>query len=1058
MHSAAFRLVSRPPTLRVDVDGTQLRRLEPPPLDRGQILRPRLLARLAGRWDRRATIVVAGPGFGKSTLLSQALRENLLAPRGADHWLSLTPADNEPGLLLRGIADALDLSVGHLDLSSEGAADEVAGEARSLPPSTCLTLDDLHEIDPSSTAHAALARFLLRLPLQCSVLLSSRVSPSLPMSEWRSKGLVDVISEHELRYTPEELETVVGERNGRPLEVDHGGWPALVELGVVTGMSGSEAFLREAVLAGMRAEDRRRMAALDAIGGGDLPLLGAAMNEDIDAEAASALSSFPMMQRVGSTGLRPHALWQPVLHDILSAQERSALRRRAAVALLAREKHDDAIRLFTEESDWDGVASVIGDACKSGCTQVRFDVLDRWRNALPPHERSRPEAMLVAGIAERASNTFREEASGLLADAAAAFAARGQIGAETATLAELAFVAREQGDHDRVVGVLARLFELDAQGAPEVVGLLRLGRAIVADALDEDAQLLEELAPLRDGELSGQWMSRAEWLRGHAHVLLGRPEQGLPYALRSHEIAEDDFLAARYLDSYARWWIDVDERAINGLPFIGAEAERSPFDEVYGGSMMSALHSYVGNVDIAEESLRIARAAADRSSNDRGPRPEYVGLLASAAAALAVAKGDEEGARELLIAFFNEYPATTPVGRRVARRWCGLVAVLLEDQRQAVFDAGYGPAIAEARSIVGWFIRMRAGDRLAPPIAEPEKRLLNALPLRWAIEAAARFAQFDLEGARRMCERLVGVRGPIVRLLLRECADGKHTAFFKNAGLAPAPVDGAKKLLTNVPVAPSEPLVVRVLGPLQIARGQKTSDAPEMRRERARQIIVSLAALGPTSRETLMDRFWPELDRTAGAQNLRTTLNYVHKLLEPERGPGDAPFVLRQNGELLSLVGPPWLETDLARFTRHCDNAEGLRRTGVHSGEVEELERALNLVRGEPLVDVLYEDWAAPMVRNVRARISASAQRAAELRFAAGHHDLAQTSAAICMRFDPWNESANTITVTSLLAQGRIAAARDALQTWRGVQSDLGLGRNATIEMLERRLGVVASA
>ena len=318
------------------MDGTQLRRLEPPPLDRGQVLRPRLLARLAGRWDRRATVVVAGPGFGKSTLLSQALRENLLAPRGADHWLSLTAADNEPGLLLRGIADALGLSISHLDLSSDGAADEVAGAARSLPPGTCLTLDDLHEIDPSSPAHAALARFLQRLPLQCSVLLSSRVQPSLPMSEWMSKGLVDIIAEHEMRYTADELAAVIGERGGQPLEIDHGGWPALVELGVVTGMSGSEAFLREAVLARMRAEDRRRMAALDAIGGGDLDLLRAALGEEVDPHAASALTSFPMMQRVGASGLRPHALWQPILSDVLSADERSALRRRAATALLQR--------------------------------------------------------------------------------------------------------------------------------------------------------------------------------------------------------------------------------------------------------------------------------------------------------------------------------------------------------------------------------------------------------------------------------------------------------------------------------------------------------------------------------------------------------------------------------------------------------------------------------------------------------------------------------------------------------------------------------------------------
>ena len=1057
--------------------GAELRRLEPVVLDRGQLLRPRLLARLAGRWDRRVTIVLGGPGFGKSTLLAQALRENLLATRGVDHWISITPADNDAAVLLRGIVEALALSIGAVDLAAPSAADEVAAAARSLPPGTCLVLDDLHDVNPQSSGHAALSAFVRQLPLQCSLLIGSRTVPSLPLSEWMAKGLVEIVDEDDLRYTPGEVAEVVKARQqadsgtGEVLRTDDGptingtadlgGWPALVELAAVTGLVGSETYLREAVLAKISVQDRERLAVLDAIGGGDAALLAAAMDHEVSGGDWEVIRRFPMMQRVGALGARPHALWNVILATVLNDEQRANARRRAAQALLENGRHDDALRLFSAEGNWDGVASVIADACKAGYWLASFDMLDRWRNVLPAGERWRPEAKLVDGIAERASNTFDARTLVLLNEAVLAFRSNGQVGAEVATLAELAFVAREQGDQQTVVGILARLFELESAGASEVVGMLRLGRAIVADALDEDEQLLIELAPLAPGELSRQWMSRAQWLRSHALMMLGRPEEALPVAERSRAIAEDDYIGVRFLLAYLGWWISVDAASIAALPDIGNEPERSPFDELYGGGTAAILHGFVGNVDLCRRNLDIAERAARRELAGSELRPEYAGVLAAANAVLAVSEGDDVRARAALSQFFGVYPADSRIGRRVARRWCGLVAVLLPDARDAVLAATYGPATHDARTLTFWFLQLRDGQAVPPPLEQPERRLLNALPMRWAVEAAARYASFDLEAARRICEHLVTARGPLVRTLLREIAD---SALVSNASTASSPSspskrggvnagDGARQLLGSVPVTPPEPLVIRLLGPLEIARGERVVDAPELRRERVRQIVTALVILGPTARESLTDLVWPDLDRAAASQNLRTTLNYVHRLLEPDRGPGDAPFVLRQHADVLSLAGSPWVETDTARFHSVCQEAEHLRRSGVHSGEVDALERALTLVRGEPFTDVVYEEWAAPFIRTLTAQISMVAQRAAELRFASGHHELAQANAATCLRNDPWCESAHNIMISSLLAQGRMSVARAALRSWRALHADFGVKHSPALEMLERRMG-----
>ena len=65
----------------------------PPTAARPQIHRDRLLGQLRGRFERRLTLVVAGPGFGKTSLLAQAAAEDRLAPLGSDVWLSAVPAD-----------------------------------------------------------------------------------------------------------------------------------------------------------------------------------------------------------------------------------------------------------------------------------------------------------------------------------------------------------------------------------------------------------------------------------------------------------------------------------------------------------------------------------------------------------------------------------------------------------------------------------------------------------------------------------------------------------------------------------------------------------------------------------------------------------------------------------------------------------------------------------------------------------------------------------------------------------------------------------------------------
>jgi ATP/maltotriose-dependent transcriptional regulator MalT len=90
------------------------------------LLRPRLLAELLRRWDTRVVCVTAPAGFGKTTLLAQAVHENGLARRGEDAWLSCLPGDAVASQLIEGLAGALDRGdVLRPDLSTIGSLFEL---------------------------------------------------------------------------------------------------------------------------------------------------------------------------------------------------------------------------------------------------------------------------------------------------------------------------------------------------------------------------------------------------------------------------------------------------------------------------------------------------------------------------------------------------------------------------------------------------------------------------------------------------------------------------------------------------------------------------------------------------------------------------------------------------------------------------------------------------------------------------------------------------------------------------------------------------------------------
>ncbi len=379
-------------------------RFEPPEPRPGSLTRPRLLRALLGRWEHRVTVVVGGPGLGKTTLLAQAASENRLAPRGQDVWIGLAPGDADGDALARDVLAAVTaLASGDAPAPPTGTRDDAPSPAvvadavwRQSPTALCLVIDDVHWLPPGSPGARWLTALVDALPANGHVLVAGRWAPAIPLARLSSQGAVLRLDEDDLRFSEDEITGFAARRGldvGRFGEI--GGWPAMAELAASVDGDLTGAFLWEEVLDPLGPERRRVLAVLSDLGGADDDLAGAVLGGPV--ELGQVLDGVPLVAE-GADGWRvPHQLWRTVPALALAAEDRLAVRRAAVDHLVACDRYDEAFAL-AGDAGLDDVLPVILRAASIGPLRPPAGRLDRWLAAVPPDVRDTPGVVLAAGL------------------------------------------------------------------------------------------------------------------------------------------------------------------------------------------------------------------------------------------------------------------------------------------------------------------------------------------------------------------------------------------------------------------------------------------------------------------------------------------------------------------------------------------------------------------------------------------------------------------------------------------------------------------------------------
>jgi LuxR family transcriptional regulator, maltose regulon positive regulatory protein len=220
-------------------------KLRRPELRPGVVPRPELTTRLQES-DATVALVVAPPGYGKTTLVSQMTT----AAERPFAWLTVTEGDNDPSALLAYLALALD-SVESLDPHTFAAlamseADFISirlprlGNVlanRSLP--FALVLDDVHLLrEPGSVA--VLECLADQMPSGSQLVLAGRSDPQLSLPRMRASGDLLRIGATSLAMTEQEAGVLLAragvELDGQALEslvLQVEGWPAGLYLAAI---------------------------------------------------------------------------------------------------------------------------------------------------------------------------------------------------------------------------------------------------------------------------------------------------------------------------------------------------------------------------------------------------------------------------------------------------------------------------------------------------------------------------------------------------------------------------------------------------------------------------------------------------------------------------------------------------------------------------------------------------------------------------------------------------------------------------------------------------------
>ncbi len=975
--------------------------------------------RLQARFTNRITVVRAGAGFGKSTSLAQAVEQNKLNPKGADVWLACEPADCDADHLIAGLREAV-------GLDGDGPLEDVAMALVEMAPTeVCLILDDLHEVGPGSQGAASLDRLLADLPANGHMVLASRHEPAVALARLEAQGHVHTLGEDVLALTATEI-GVLAERAG--VDASHlsglGGWPALVSLALRS--RDAHDFVDEEVVAWLTEDQRRGLALVVSLGTADVRLLA----EMAGIEADTILSGLPLVHEADGW-FEAHDLWRDRLVGGLTVQEVRAHQRRAVELLLAWGESSRAVDLCL----FAGLDDLTTGALRAAILNVGgppVSVLRRWLAAVPDSTRSHPVGRFLAGLVVRTDAPTAPLCLELFAQSVEGFRSISDSAGEVEGLAQLGYLHHVQRDQAGLAEIGGRLVELALGGEEAALPYASIAGAFVELSSGDPAAVREALGRIEIGTLTAEFEVIADWLKAQALNMLGYP---------AVDIAERCVASALPIPGLAD--VQLGSRWHAGdIDFLTDESRWAPIpdgdrDRFLRHLFRAGVATLNGRHDGAESELETALALAAEN-----PVPATRITTGVVAIALRIELDPTSDPGPTIDGLLAQHPVD-----KTNRFYYGAMRALLARYRPELWafwaDAD-GPLAIRDRDI-GFALGAVDRDHDRSAVAR----------LAWPREPGEIVTAVGLGGACLLTAAAHSLGRPEAQPTIDWLAHSVGTPARRHFRLLiDHPVgeiaEAAAQIVERTPMRPVHQVKVGLLGPSVLHHGDLAVDDTDWRRGNVRALLALMATSPALTRDHAMLALWPDADEASARRSIRSTLNLLHGVLEPNRQGGDAPFFIRSEGSALRLVPADRLEIDVWDFEERLSRADELIRDGVPELALDPLRQAVALYRGDFVVDLFHDALALERDR-LRSRFVSAGCLLARLLASSGEREEAVAVAAAVLNVEPWVEAAHLVVIEAHLARGERAAALSAAERCRDELRDFGgPGEVDTIRLMDQ--------
>jgi DNA-binding SARP family transcriptional activator len=215
---------------------------------------------------------------------------------------------------------------------------------------------------------------------------------------------------------------------------------------------------------------------------------------------------------------------------------------------------------------------------------------------------------------------------------------------------------------------------------------------------------------------------------------------------------------------------------------------------------------------------------------------------------------------------------------------------------------------------------------------------------------------------------------------------------------------------------------IRSFGALAIHRGSWSSPPSIIGRRRIRLLLGLLVANydGGLTRDQAIDVLWPDADPASAINSLNQSVFQLRRLIEPSYREGESAQYIISNVDAVQL-NRELVVTDLAVLRQL--RAE-LRSPASLAHRTEMIHQLVDLIRGEYLADLKYEDWVSQAQMSVHSEVRATLLPVALGEVLAGGDEWAFKAGCALVSLDAYDEEAHIAMVRHLSASGRRSQAR----------------------------------